>query len=43
MGNFISSQIGQERNSGIVLKMRFEKGLYQGENGPARSNLYPDF
>jgi poly-gamma-glutamate synthesis protein (capsule biosynthesis protein) len=30
MGNFISHQIGQERNSGIVLKMKFTKDFSSG-------------
>lgn len=31
MGNFISSQHGRERNSGIVLKMKFSKNINSGE------------
>lgn len=31
MGNFISNQQGQERNSGIVLKLKFHKDASQGK------------
>jgi len=31
MGNFISAQNGRERNSGIVLKMKFSKNFTSGE------------
>lgn len=43
MGNFISHQIGQERNSGIVLKIKFTKHFDSGETFLETVSYTPTF
>ncbi|WP_207641627.1 CapA family protein [Syntrophomonas palmitatica] len=43
MGNFISSQIGNERNSGIVLKMKFKKDFAAGKTDLQEVSYTPTF
>lgn len=43
MGNFISHQIGQERNSGIVLKLKFTKDLASGKTWLQEASYTPTF
>ncbi len=43
MGNFISHQIGQERNSGIVLKMQFSKDFTAGTTILDKVSYTPTF
>ncbi|HWP98448.1 MAG TPA: CapA family protein [Syntrophomonadaceae bacterium] len=43
MGNFISHQIGQERNSGIVLKLKFTKDTESGRTSLQEVSYTPTF
>lgn len=43
MGNFISHQIGQDRNSGIVLKLKFTKNLDSRETFLTEVDYTPTF
>lgn len=43
MGNFISDQKGLERNSGIVLKMKFTKNFNTGETLLAEASYTPTY
>ena len=43
MGNFISAQHGRERNSGIVLKMKFSKNMENGQTWLDEVSYTPTF
>ncbi|MEN6348448.1 MAG: CapA family protein [Syntrophomonas sp.] len=43
MGNFVSHQIGQERNSGIVLKMKFKKDFSNNKTTLEEVSYTPTF